>query len=234
MRWEAHRVCSERLWVERQKRLVEGDVELACPPAADTGTSLPDTSALADRNTLHPFQVSLKRRKRKHACVPQAPFEFPHFFPSFFPQRLSWGSADIHASPMELARKQEVEDAMTLVSTHEDAEHLVKKVTLLESQHAKAHPAQEVTKEKFRSLSDASVDGVRWLVVSEMEHQEQFKELSLLLVWTTELCLAIVGPSQVRNPSLERMWATTICHIEMVEDLAALQAAVTSATELVY
>jgi hypothetical protein len=34
---------------------VDGNVELVCPLAADVGTSLPDTLALADRNTLHLF-----------------------------------------------------------------------------------------------------------------------------------------------------------------------------------
>jgi hypothetical protein len=55
MRWEARRVCSELLWAWRQRRQVEGYVELACPLVADTGRSSPDTSALANRNTLHPF-----------------------------------------------------------------------------------------------------------------------------------------------------------------------------------
>jgi hypothetical protein len=37
-----------------------------------------------------------------------------------------------------------------------------------------------VAEEKFCSLSNMSIDGVRQLVVSEMEHQEHFEELSLL------------------------------------------------------
>jgi hypothetical protein len=36
----------------------------------------------------------------------------------------------------------------------------------------------------------------------------------------------------VRNHLLERMQAAAICHIEMVEELAALWAVVTSTTEL--
>jgi hypothetical protein len=63
---------------------VEGNVQLVCPLAEDAGRSLPNNTALADRNTLHLFQVSLKRTKRKLACAPLAPFEFPHFFPSLF------------------------------------------------------------------------------------------------------------------------------------------------------
>jgi hypothetical protein len=67
---------------------MEGDAELACPPAADAGRPLPNTLALAYRNILHPIQVSLKRTKRKLAYAPLAPFEFPHFFPFLFLQRL--------------------------------------------------------------------------------------------------------------------------------------------------
>jgi hypothetical protein len=76
MRRDAHHVCSERLQARRQRRLVEGDAELACLPAIDVGRSLLDTSALADCNTLHPFQVSLKRRKRKLVVRPWLPSSF--------------------------------------------------------------------------------------------------------------------------------------------------------------
>jgi hypothetical protein len=43
-----------------------------------------------------------------------------------------------------------------------------------------------------------------------MEHREQFEELSFLLAWGAELCLAIVGPSQVRSHQLARMQATSL------------------------
>jgi hypothetical protein len=46
------------------------------------------------------------------------------------------------------------------------------------------------------------------------------------------LCLAIVGPSWMRNHLLEMMWAAAIHHIEMAGELAALQTAVTSVMEL--
>jgi hypothetical protein len=81
---------------------VEGDVELACPPATYVGRSLPDTLALAHRNILHPFQVSLKIRKRKLACAPLSPSEFAHFFMSLFIRRLSRGSEDTLVSSTEL------------------------------------------------------------------------------------------------------------------------------------
>jgi hypothetical protein len=71
--------------------------------------------------------------------VPLAPFEFPHFFPSLFLQRLSWGGggADTLASPTELTRVWEVEDAVALVFAHDDAEGLVWKVALLEGELTK-------------------------------------------------------------------------------------------------
>jgi hypothetical protein len=159
---------------------VEGDAELACPPATDAERVLLDTSALADQNILHLFEVSLKRRKRKLACAPLAPVEFPHFFSSLFQQHMSRGSADTLASPTELTRAREVEDATTLASACEDDEGLVRKVALLEGELAEARWAREVVEEKFCSLSDASAVGARWLVVSEMECPEQFVELSLL------------------------------------------------------
>jgi hypothetical protein len=40
-----------------------------------------------------------------------------------------------------------------------------------------APQAREVANEKFHNLSDASAIGVRRLVASEMERQEQFEEL---------------------------------------------------------
>jgi hypothetical protein len=121
---------------------------------------------------------------------------------------------------------------VALASPREDAEGLAQKVALLEGELAEGRRAQEVAKEEFCSLSDASADDARWLVVSEMEHQEQFKELSLLQAWSTELCLAIIGPSRAMNHLLERMRASAIHHIEMARELAALRAAVTSVVEL--
>jgi sugar phosphate isomerase/epimerase len=66
-----------------------------------------------------------------------------------------------------------------------------------------------------------------------MEHKEQYKELSLLRARGTKLCLAIVGPSWVRNHLLERIRAAAIRHIKKAKELAALQAVVTSTAELV-
>jgi hypothetical protein len=93
--------------------------------------------------------------------------------------------------------------------------------------------AWEVAEQKYRNLSDASADGARWLVISEMERREQFGKLSLLWAWGAELCLAIVGPSQVRSHLLARMRVAALHHTKMVGELTALWAAVSSAAELV-
>jgi hypothetical protein len=58
---------------------VEGDAELVCPLAANAGRPLPGTSALADRNIMHPFQVSLKRRKGKRPWLPSSFLILPVF-----------------------------------------------------------------------------------------------------------------------------------------------------------
>jgi hypothetical protein len=63
---------------------MEGDPELTCPRVTDTKKTSPDASALTDRNTLHPLQVSFFKRKEELAFASPAPFEFPHFLPSSF------------------------------------------------------------------------------------------------------------------------------------------------------
>jgi hypothetical protein len=188
---------------------------------------------LAFWNILHPFQVILKRRERKLAYVSLASFEFPHFFPSLLLHRLFQGSVDTLASLTELTRAQEVKHEMVLASAHEDVEGLVQKVTLLKGELAEARRAWEVAEEQFYSLSNASGDGAWRLVVSKMEHREQFEELSFLWAQGTELCPAIVGPSWVRNHLSERMQATAIRHTEMAGELAMLRVVVTSIVELV-
>jgi hypothetical protein len=62
-------------------------------------------------------------------------------------------------SPMELTRVREMENVVVLASVLEDVEGLIRKVSLLEGELAKACRPWEVVKEKFRSLSGASADG---------------------------------------------------------------------------
>jgi hypothetical protein len=90
-----------------------------------------------------------------------------------------------------------------------------------------------VAEEKFCSLSSMLGDGARWLVASEMECREQFEELSLLRAWGAELCLTIIGPSQVRSPLSTRMQVAIPHHAVVVGELAALRAAMSSSTEVV-
>jgi hypothetical protein len=122
----------------------------------------------------------------------------------------------------ESTRAQEVENVTVQASVWEDVEGLVCKVALLEGELAKVRQVQEVAEDKFHSLYDTSAHGAWRLVVSEMECQEQFEEHSLLRAWGVELCLAIVGPSQVRSHLSARMQVTAICQTEMVGELATL------------
>jgi hypothetical protein len=64
-----------------------------------------------------------------------------------------------------------MENVVVLAFVQGDAEDFVRKVALLEGELAEAHQAQEVAKEKVRNWSGSSAEGVRWLAVSEMEHQ---------------------------------------------------------------
>jgi hypothetical protein len=57
--------------------------------------------------------------------------------------------------------------------------------------------------------------------------------LSLLRVWGVELCLTIVGPSQVRCHLSVRMQAAAHLHVGMARELTALRAVVCSTVELV-
>jgi hypothetical protein len=121
---------------------------------------------------------------------------------------------------------------MVLASVREDDDGLICKVALLEGLE-KVHQAWEVAEEKFHSLSNASADGTRRLVISEMEHWEQFEELSLLWAWGAKLCFIIIAPTQVRIPLSARLRATALCHTKMVGDLTPFRAVVSSTVELV-
>jgi hypothetical protein len=70
-------------------------------------------------------------------------------------------------------------------------------------------------------------------MASETERREQFEELSVLRSWGVELCLSIIGPSQVMSPLHARMWDTALHHAGVVGELTVLRAAVSSAVELV-
>jgi hypothetical protein len=112
----------------------------------------------------------LKERKKKLACAPLAPFEFPHFFPSLILQHLSQGSADTLVLQAEWTWAREAENDAVLAYAHEDAEGLVRTVGLLEGELSEARRAREAVEVKFHSLSSVSANGVRRLVVSKKEH----------------------------------------------------------------
>jgi hypothetical protein len=118
-------------------------------------------------------------------------------------------------------------------SIQEDTKGLIRKVGLLEGELAAVCQAREVTEDKFRNLSEVSVDGVRRLLISEMERREQFEQLSLLWAWGAKLCFTITGPSPVRSPLSARMCTAAFRYTKMIGELVALWAAVSSTVELV-
>jgi hypothetical protein len=68
---------------------VEGDAELVCLPTAGVGRPLPNTLALADRNTLHPFQFE-KMKKKACLCAPSS-LRVSSFLVIFVPTMLVLG-----------------------------------------------------------------------------------------------------------------------------------------------
>jgi hypothetical protein len=113
---------------------------------------------------------------------------------------------------------------MLLPSIWEDADGLSCKVARLEGEHAKAHWDWEVAEDKLHSLTDASADGMRWIVASEMERQEQYNEFSLLQAWGAKLCLTIIGPTQVKSPLSVRMRAAALRHAGVVREPSTMLA----------
>jgi hypothetical protein len=133
--------------------------------------------------------------------------------------------------PWERVSRVEAESTVALVSAHEEAESLVWNIALLEGELVEAHRARGVSEENSCALSDMAANAERWWDVSEREHREQFEELTILQTWGSKLCLAIIGPPWLRNHMLERMWVAILCHTEMVGELVALWAVVSSTME---
>jgi hypothetical protein len=111
---------------------------------------------------------------------------------------------------LEKVSRVEVENAVTLASAHEDVEGFVQKITLLEGELAAERRAQEMSKR---------------------ERREQLEELTLLQTWGFDLCHTIVGPPRVRHHLSEGMQLVALHHTEMVRELAAFWAVVSSTTE---
>jgi hypothetical protein len=74
----------------------------------------------------------------------------------------------------------EAESVSTLTSAHEEAEGLVRKITVLEGELAEVHRAREVAKENSCGLSNVTANAEWQREESEREHREQVKELTLL------------------------------------------------------
>jgi hypothetical protein len=112
---------------------------------------------------------------------------------------------------LEWVSQAEAENTTALVFARVDTEGLVQKITILESELAEERRACET---------------------SEREHWECFNELTLLQAQGLELCLTIVGPPWAECLS-EGMRLATLHHNEMVQELAAFWAVLSSATESV-
>jgi hypothetical protein len=70
-------------------------------------------------------------------------------------------------------------------------------------------------------------------VASETEHRAHFEELTLLQTQGSELCHAIVGPSQAKHHLSEGMRLATLHHTKMAKELAMFWAVVSSTAESV-
>jgi hypothetical protein len=70
-------------------------------------------------------------------------------------------AALVEREAWERVSRVEAESAVALVSTREEVEGLVQKVTLLEGEHAKALRAREVAEENSCDLSDAVANAER-------------------------------------------------------------------------
>jgi hypothetical protein len=115
---------------------------------------------------------------------------------------------------LEWVSLAEAENSVVLTSVHEDTEGLAWKIALHQDELMKERRAQETSKREHR------------------EHRACFEELSLLHTRGSELCHAIVGPPRAKHPS-ERMQLVTLCHSEVVGELATFCAAVSSSSESV-
>jgi hypothetical protein len=118
-------------------------------------------------------------------------------------------AALVEREALERVSWAEVENSTALSSARADAVDLAWKVILPEDELVEERRARET---------------------SEREHREHFEELTLLQTWGSELCHVIVGPPWTKN-LFEGMRLAAICHTEMVVELAAFWAAVSSTAE---
>jgi hypothetical protein len=124
--------------------------------------------------------------------------------------------------------RMEVESTVALASACGEAKDLTRRIALLEGELAEARQARDTTKENSQGLSDVAADAERRLEESKRVCWEHVEELILLQTRGSELCLTIVGPLRVRSHLLEGMLIAALHHNEMLEEFAALRAAVSS------
>jgi hypothetical protein len=121
---------------------VEGDLELTCLWVIDAERPPPGTSASADQNILHPFQVSLKGKGKGKESLPTHPWLPLSFFISshlcFCSVCFEGGGVDMPVLQMESTRAWEVENVAVEAHVQVDAEGLVRKVALLEGELVEA------------------------------------------------------------------------------------------------
>jgi hypothetical protein len=82
----------------------------------------------------------------------------------------------------ERVSRMEAENAAALACAHEDAEALVRKITLLEGERVEERQARELAEENSRGLSDVTTNAEHRREVPERERWDQFEELTLLQI----------------------------------------------------
>jgi hypothetical protein len=116
----------------------------------------------------------------------------------------------------------EEETAATLASARIEVEDFAQRISLLEGDLAKTYQAWEVTEENSQGLPDAVPDDEQWRDESERVCPERVEDLTLLQIWGSKLCLAIVDSSRVRSHLSEGMQIIVLHHTEIAEQLATL------------
>jgi hypothetical protein len=115
------------------------------------------------------------------------------FLPIFVSVVLVSGEGtNMPVSQTESTRAREVENVAMHASVREDAKGLICKVALLEGELAVERQAWEVSEEKLHSLSDASTDGTRRLVVSEMDGWEQSRSFPFCMLGVPSCVLPLL------------------------------------------
>jgi hypothetical protein len=112
---------------------------------------------------------------------------------------------------LEWVSQVEAENSAALAFVHEDAEGLVRKIALLEDELMRECRARDMSKR---------------------EHRACFEKLTLLQTHGSKLCHAVISPPLAKHIS-EGMRLAALRHTEVVGELVAFWAVVSSATKLV-